>query len=62
MKSVNPLESVEDRIVIHIWIDFYVHPSFLFLFSKAVQHGLTPLLHLPGGGVYHGLLRHEPGK
>ncbi len=26
LKVVCPLESLEDRIVIHIWIDFYVHP------------------------------------
>ncbi len=26
LKLVNPLESLEDRIAIHIWIDFYVHP------------------------------------
>ncbi len=36
----NPLESLEDRIAIHM-NRFYI-PSFLFLFSKAVQHGLAP--------------------
>ncbi len=40
---MNPLESLEDRIMIHIWRDFYVHPSFLFPFYKAVQHDLAPL-------------------
>ncbi len=25
LKLVNPLESSEDRIAIHIWIDFYMH-------------------------------------
>ncbi len=34
LKLVNPLESLEDRITIHM-NRFYVHPSFLFLFSKA---------------------------
>ncbi len=36
LKLVNPL------IQIHIWIDFFpCTPSFLFLFSKAAQHGPT---------------------
>ncbi len=26
LKLVNTLESLEDRIAIHIWIDFYMHP------------------------------------
>ncbi len=26
LKLVNPLELLEDRIAIHIWIDFYKHP------------------------------------
>ncbi len=36
LKLVNPLKSLEDRI----------------LFSKAAQHGPDPFLHVPGGRVY----------
>ncbi len=56
LKFVNPLESLEDRIVIHICIDFFhallvlMALQQLFLFSKARQHGLAPLLHAPGVG------------
>ncbi len=48
LKLVNPLELLEDRIVIHIWTVFYI----LFLFSEAAQH---PSLRVPGGRVYLGL-------
>ncbi len=36
LKLVNPLESLEDRFICTCI------PSFLFLFSKAAQHGLAP--------------------
>ncbi len=47
LKLVNSLESLEERIAIHIGIDFFLAPLVLmawqqlFLFSKAAQHGLA---------------------
>ncbi len=40
LKLENPLESLEDRIIYEEI--FTCTPSFLFLFSKAAQHGLAP--------------------
>ncbi len=41
LKLVNPLESLEDRIAIHM-NRLLCAPLVFFLFSKAVQHGLAP--------------------
>ncbi len=41
LKLVNPLESLEDRIVIHM-NRFLRAPLVFFPFSKAAQHGLAP--------------------
>ncbi len=57
LKLVNPLESLEDRIAIHMNRFFTYIPSFLFLFSKAAQHGLAPFAACSRGGVYLGLWR-----
>ncbi len=41
LKLVNPLESLEDRIAIHM--NRFLRTSLVFfLFSKAAQHGLAP--------------------
>ncbi len=61
LKLVNPLESLEDRIVIYIWI-VHLYKLYMsrflratldlavwqqpFLFSKAAQRGTAPLLHV----------------
>ncbi len=42
LKLENPLESLEDRIAIHMNRLLCAPPSFLFLFSKAAQHGSAP--------------------
>ncbi len=40
LKLVNPLESLEDRIAIHM--NRLLRALVFFLFSKAAQHGLAP--------------------
>ncbi len=71
LKLVNPLESLEDRITMHIWIDFFRAPLVLtawqqlFLFSKAEQHGPAPFVAcFRGQGLCkcQGLWCHHPEK
>ncbi len=62
LKLVNPLESLEDRIVIHM--NRFLRAPLVFSSSSLKHRSMAspPLLHVPGGGVYLGSLRHEPGK
>ncbi len=70
-KLVNLLQSLNDRIAIHIWIDFFCAPldlmawQQLFLLSKAAQHGLVPIVACSRGwGLckFQGLWHHQPRK
>ncbi len=52
LKLENPLESLEDRIAIHM--NRFLHTSLVFSSSSLKQRSMAspPLLHVPGGGVY----------
>ncbi len=53
-KLENPLESLEDRIVIHM--NRFLGASLVFSSSSLKQRSMAspPLLRVPGGGVYLG--------
>ncbi len=53
LKLVNPLESLEDRITIHM---NRLRTSLVFSSSSLKQRSMAspPLLRVPGGGVYLG--------
>ncbi len=55
LKLENPLESLEDRIAIHM--NSFLRASLVFSSSSLKQHSMasSPLLRVPGGGVYLGL-------
>ncbi len=55
LKLENPLESLEDRIAIHM--NRFLHASLVFSYSSLKQRIMAspPLLRVPGGGVYLGL-------
>ncbi len=55
LKLVNPLESLEDRIAIHM--NRLLRASLVFSSSSLKQRSMAspPLLRVPGGGVYLGL-------
>ncbi len=57
LKLVNPLESLEDRIAIHMNRFLSLDTSLVFSSSSLKQRSMAspPLLHVPGGGVYLGL-------
>ncbi len=52
LKRENPLESLEDRIVIHM--NRLLRASLVFSSSSLKQRSMAspPLLRVPGGGVY----------
>ncbi len=54
LKLVNPLESLEDRIAIHM--NRFLRASLVFSSSSLKQSSMAspPLLRVPGGGVYLG--------
>ncbi len=54
LKLVNPLESLEGRIVIHM--NRFLRAPLVFSSSSLKQRSMasTPLLRVPGGGVYLG--------
>ncbi len=54
LKLVNPLESLEDRIMIHM--NRLLRAPLVFSSSSLKQRSMAPppLLHVPGGGVYLG--------
>ncbi len=60
LKLVNPLESLEDRIAIHM--NRLLRAPLVFSSSSLKQRSMAPppLLCIPGGRVYLGLFR--PGK
>ncbi len=62
LKFENPLESLEDRIAIHM--NRFLHAPLVFSSSSLKQRSMAspPLLRVPGGGVYLGLWRIRPGK
>ncbi len=55
LKLENPLESLEDRIAIHM--NRFLCTSLVFSSSSLKQRSMAspPLLRVPGGGVYLGL-------
>ncbi len=55
LKLVNPLESLEDRITIHM--NRLLRAPLVFSSSSLKQRNMAPppLLRVPGGGVYLGL-------
>ncbi len=55
LKLVNPLQSLEDRIAIHM--NRLLRAPLVFSSSSLKQRSMAPppLLHVPGGGVYLGL-------
>ncbi len=55
LKLENPLESLEDRIAIHM--NSFLRTSLVFSSSSLKQRSMAspPLLRVPGGGVYLGL-------
>ncbi len=55
LKLENPLESLEDRIVIHM--NRFLRAPLVFSSSSLKQRSMAspPLLRVPGGGVYLGL-------
>ncbi len=55
LKLVNPLESLEDRIAIHM--NRFLRAPLVFSSSSLKQRSMAspPLLRVPGGGVYLGL-------
>ncbi len=55
LKLVNPLESLEDRIVIHM--NRLLRALLVFSSSSLKQHSMAspPLLRVPGGRVHLGL-------
>ncbi len=55
LKLENPLESLEDRIAIHM--NRFLHAPLVFSSSSLKQRSMAspPLLRVPGGGVYLGL-------
>ncbi len=54
LKLVNPSESLEDRIMIHM--NRFLRASLVFSSSSLKQRSMAPppLLRVPGGGVYLG--------
>ncbi len=62
LKLVNPLESLEDRIVIHM--NSFLGATLVFSSSSLKQGSMAspPFLRVPGGGVYLGLWCIKPGK
>ncbi len=58
LKLENPLESLEDRIAIHM-NRFLCIPSFLFLFSKAAQHGPAPFAACSRGRGLSGFVTYQ---
>ncbi len=54
LKLENPLESLEDRITIHM--NRFLHASLVFSSSSLKQLSMAspPSLHVPEGGVYLG--------
>ncbi len=57
LKLENPLESLEDRIAIHM--NRFLRAPLVFSSSSLKQRSMAspPLLRVPGGGVYLGLWR-----
>ncbi len=57
LKLENPLESLEDRIAIHMNRFLSLDTSLVFSSSSLKQCSMAspPLLRVPGGGVYLGL-------
>ncbi len=55
LKLENPLESLEDRIAIHM--NRFLRAPLVFSSSSLKQRSMAspPLLRVPGGGVYLGL-------
>ncbi len=53
LKLVNPLESLEDRIAIHM--NRLLCAPLVFSSSSLKQRSMAPLLGVPGGRVYLGL-------